>query len=117
MKLTTHYYRLPPAAGEVEGRLVHKRPGADEWGVEPDIRVKMTSSQVRDALTLRQKADIIPEDENQELDPDSEERPDIAEMLTEGHDPQLQTALLILQARALGLQEERDRHARLNGTR
>ncbi|MHC5004985.1 MAG: S41 family peptidase, partial [Planctomycetota bacterium] len=62
LKLTTHYYRLPPTAGEVRGRLVHKRPGADMWGVEPDIDVKMTTQQVVDSLELRQKADILPED-------------------------------------------------------
>ncbi len=43
LKLTTHYYRLPPAEGEEKGRLVHKRPGAVTWGVDPDIEVKMTA--------------------------------------------------------------------------
>jgi carboxyl-terminal processing protease len=102
VKLTTQYYRLPPKPGDDRGRLVHKRPGATEWGVDPDIEVKMTLQQVEAAYTMRQAADIIPEDAEGKLAPESPDRPDINKLLTEGHDPQLQTALLLLQARVLG---------------
>jgi hypothetical protein len=40
-------------------------------------------------------------------------RPDINDLLAKGLDPQLETALLILQARALGLAEHDPAHARL----
>lgn len=102
LKLTTQYYRLPPSAEEPEGRLVHKKPGASDWGVAPDISVTMTPAQVVDSITLQREAEIIPVDENGALLPDSEDRPDINRMLTEGMDPQLEMALLILQAQALG---------------
>jgi carboxyl-terminal processing protease len=36
LKLTTQYYVLPPGPGETEPRLVHKRPGSTDWGVNPD---------------------------------------------------------------------------------
>jgi len=39
LKLTVAYYYLP------SGRLVHRRKGADTWGVEPQISVPMTEEQ------------------------------------------------------------------------
>lgn len=110
LKLTTQYYRLPPVDGQAKGRLVHKRPGAEEWGVDPDIEVAMTVKQVTKAIQLRQKAETIPIDENGQLNPDDPARPDVRGLLTDGIDPQLETALLLLQARALGTGHER--HAR-----
>ncbi|MEM7228277.1 MAG: S41 family peptidase [Planctomycetota bacterium] len=105
LKLTTHYYRLPSSDdGRTPGRFVHRRDHAhleDEWGVIPDIEVKMSDDQVRMALELRQESDLIPENDQGELDPNSDERPDVSDLLTDGLDPQLETALLILQAQAL----------------
>jgi carboxyl-terminal processing protease len=117
LKLTTQYYRLPPRPGEDEGRLVHRRPGADSWGVEPDIIVPMSTHQVTESITLRQEADIIPEDEDGKPDPHHPDRPDVNNLLSEGIDPQLETALLILQARALGTLAEEQRHALLETSR
>lgn len=113
LKLTTQYYRLPPnkRKGEVKGRIVHKRPNSSEWGVDPDIVVPMTPSQIEDSYFLRQEADIIPEDEAGRPDPESEERPDINGLITEGLDPQLESALLILQARVLGELDGTRKHA------
>ena len=111
LKLTTQYYRLPAAQGQTQGRLVHKRIGATVWGVDPDIIVKMTPQQATDALELRQKNDVIPQDANGKLKADSKDRGDINRLLTEGMDPQLETALLILQARALGNEAIDTQHA------
>lgn len=111
LKLTTQYYRLPPAPGEQRGRLVHRRPGADDWGVDPDIEVTMSPSQFEQWYKLRQDADIMPDGQDGQPDPSSAERPDINEMLTKGIDPQLETALLLLQARALGKPINQQRHA------
>jgi carboxyl-terminal processing protease len=102
LKLTTQHYRLPPATGEARGRLVHKRPGADDWGVNPDIVVRMTPSQIEQVLNLRQRADQVLDPASVAMLPEGQqERPDVARLLDEGLDPQLETALLILQARAL----------------
>lgn len=102
LKLTTQYYRLPPGRGETKGRLVHKRPGAERWGVDPDIEVAMTPSQIIDAINIRQASDAIPDDGSGNPVPSSPDRGDVNELLTTGVDAQLQMALLILQARALG---------------
>jgi carboxyl-terminal processing protease len=53
LKLTTQYYMLPLK------RIIHRKPNATEWGIEPDLEVNMTARQVADALQLRQEADII----------------------------------------------------------
>lgn len=53
LKLTTQYYMLP------KERIIHRKPDATEWGIEPDLHVPMTARQVADALQLRQEADVI----------------------------------------------------------
>ena len=105
LKLTTQYYRLPPNAQQRQlgekGNLVHRRPGAKTWGVEPDIKVQPTPQQRDDTYKTRLAADMIPKDENGNQDPNSPDRVDINILLTKGMDPQLETALIILQAKAL----------------
>ena len=121
LKLTTQYYRLPASEEDVamgrKGRLVHKRPGEKIWGVDPNVVVKMTPQQAADALELRQKADALPQDDHGNVDPDPAKRPDVMKLLTEGIDPQLETALLILQARALGTMAGEVRQAANDGVK
>lgn len=112
LKLTTQYFRLPPAPGKQQGRLVHRRPGAEKWGVDPDIHVTMSPYQVQKSVELRQESEILPGEDKD--GPDARERPDINQLLTEGLDPQLEMGLLILQARALGTISEEQRHAALD---
>jgi len=108
VKLTTQYYRLPsPDGGKTPGRLVHKRRGSTDWGVVPDVEVRMSPDQITKSTELRQKADMI-------LIDSEEERPDINQLITEGLDPQLETALLILRANALSRMNADYRHALLN---
>jgi hypothetical protein len=84
LKLTTQYYVLPPGPGETEPRLVHKRPGATDWGVNPDlVAAKMMPAQIEKALTLRQNADVI--EEWKEVYASSKERPNVQDLLTSGH--------------------------------
>lgn len=108
VKLTTQYYRLPsPDGGKTPGRLVHKRRGSTDWGVVPDVEVRMSPDQITKSTELRQKADMI-------LIGSDEERPDINQLITEGLDPQLETALLILRANALSRMTADYRQALLN---
>ena len=77
---------------------MHRKPGSPEWGVKPDLVVKMTPDQVEKSVELRQDADII---ENWKDEKDREPRPEVTGLLANNLDPQLEAALLILQARAL----------------
>ena len=107
VKLTTQYYRLPsPDGGETPGRLVHKREGSTDWGVVPDVEVRMSPSQISQSNKLRAGADI--------LLVDTVERPNINELLSDGIDPQLETALLILRANALSRIVADHRQAKLD---
>ncbi|TVQ30083.1 MAG: S41 family peptidase [Phycisphaeraceae bacterium] len=96
LKLTTQYYRLP------DGRLIHRRPGADQWGVEPDVVVSTLPNQMNDAIRLRMDADVMPVGEDGEPLAD-EERPDPIGLLNDGIDPQLETALLLVQSQSIVL--------------
>lgn len=113
LKLTTQYYRLPSSDGGLTpGRLVHKRPRATEWGVDPDIEVVMTVQQVSEAINLRQAAEMVDPNLDGEGvgDADGAERANVRDLIDKGIDPQLQTALLILQAQALA-RDDLIRHA------
>ncbi len=92
LKLTTQYYRLP------KGRLIHRREGAGVWGVEPDVTVEMLPSQIGDALTLRQDADLFLLNAG---NPEDAEKANPERLIAEGIDIQLETALLILRSQTL----------------
>jgi len=64
LKLTTAYYYLP------SGRLLHRKTGSAEWGVDPDICVSMTPKQLRRWLDIRRKTDLLVENAGEELDND-----------------------------------------------
>jgi len=53
MKLTTALYYLP------SGRSPHKRPDADEWGVDPDWHLKLTPKEFRQVLERERDSYII----------------------------------------------------------
>tara|TARA_X000001036_G_scaffold99053_2_gene92103 strand:- start:5615 stop:7831 length:2217 start_codon:yes stop_codon:yes gene_type:complete len=96
VKLTTQFYRLPSAdAGITPGRLVHKRRGSNDWGVVPDVEVSMSPDQITKSNELRRDADMILPGT------DLNARPNIQDLISEGLDPQLETALLLLRAQAV----------------
>jgi len=53
LRLTSEHYLLP------SGKSIHRRPGATEWGVDPDLLVRMTPKEVADTILLREECDII----------------------------------------------------------
>lgn len=53
LKMTVAYYYLP------SGKLVHKKPGATEWGVEPQIKVEMTEQQQRRLMIAQSDSEVI----------------------------------------------------------
>tara|TARA_R110002072_G_scaffold42064_23_gene119307 strand:+ start:292 stop:2643 length:2352 start_codon:yes stop_codon:yes gene_type:complete len=95
MKVTTNYYRIDSP------RMIHKVPGATEWGIDPDLVVDMLPSQQQDALLLRRSADVLPLDENGDIIADAE-RPDPNTLISAGTDLQVETALLLLKSQTTG---------------
>lgn len=102
MKVTTQYYQLP------SGKVIHRRAGDPNWGINPDLSVPLLPSQVNEWLLLRRDADVFQIDEfGHELDfksrkPGEEvvERPDPQDLIDEGIDLQLQTAVVLLKSQA-----------------
>jgi carboxyl-terminal processing protease len=95
MKLTTQYYKL---RGD---KIIHRRPGASEWGIEPDIEVEMLPEQIIEAAKIRRDADVLALDQNGSIidDPD---RPDPDKLLEVGGDLQLQTAMVVIEGQIQG---------------
>lgn len=92
LKLTTQYYRLPA------GRIIHRKPGAKTWGIEPDVNIPVTTTQVADLIKFRQEVDVIRAGAGN----DADGKPLVASrILTEGKDPQLIAAILVLKTELL----------------
>jgi carboxyl-terminal processing protease len=65
LRLTTAKYMRP------SGKNIHKFPDskdADDWGVRPDLEVKITASEDLDWLIARRDRDIVRDDESNQLD-------------------------------------------------
>ncbi|MCP4758209.1 MAG: S41 family peptidase [Planctomycetes bacterium] len=111
IKVTNQYYRLPSVDGNTPGRLVHKRPGSMDWGVVPDLEVRMSMDDIIASERLRFRAERavsdIPLPEPPEPDPDAEPNPadegppNIARLIDDGFDPQLELAVLLVSAQVL----------------
>ncbi len=119
LKVTTTYYKLP------SGRIIHRRPKAAAWGVQPDVVIRMTDSEVERLIRARMYIDIFRENDEAEIDPDlvvkgpdepgeqdqadaADEEPlptTAAQLLAEGYDPQLEAGLLLLKAQLLNVTE------------
>ena len=94
IKVTTQYYTLP------DKTILHRRPGASVWGVEPNLMVEMLPKQTGDALLLRRNADVIPLNERGAIELTGDKaRPDATDLLTKGLDLQLEAAIVTLKGR------------------
>ena len=103
MKLTKQYYHLP------DGRVIHRKPGATNWGVSPNLAVEMLPKQIVDALTLRIDADTPPDGRVARKVEEGEEalgNPEPERLISEGFDLQLEAAVAILKAQAVAKQSQ-----------
>jgi len=98
MKLTMQYYAIPDAAAPGY-RIIHRKPGAHEWGITPNLSVEMLPKQTTESILLRRNADVLPTDGDS---PSKPALPDPDKLLTDGLDLQLETAVQILRASAYG---------------
>lgn len=95
IKVTTAYYMLP------NNTIIHRLPGAEVWGIEPDLKVEMLPKQTSEAILARRNADVVPLNKDG-IDLDAKlPHPDPDDLLTKGTDLQLETAVLLLKARVL----------------
>jgi carboxyl-terminal processing protease len=97
MKLTMQYYAIPDAAPPGY-RIIHRKPGAHEWGIAPTVPVEMLPKQTTEAILLRRDADVLPGD----AAPGAKERPNADKLLTDGMDLQLESALAVLKVATIG---------------
>ncbi|MBN8599307.1 MAG: S41 family peptidase [Planctomycetes bacterium] len=98
MKLTMQYYAIPDTA--MPGyRIIHRKPGAHEWGITPNLAVEMLPKQTTESILLRRNADVLPTEGDS---PNKAALPDPDKLLTDGLDLQLETAVQILRAAAYG---------------
>ncbi|HAI13649.1 MAG TPA: hypothetical protein DCM28_18230 [Phycisphaerales bacterium] len=80
MKITTLHYKLPL------GRIIHREPGEAQWGVDPDVPIKMTDQEVADAIEYRRDVDVVRE---------KADGPKPQKLIEDGLDLQLEAALLL----------------------
>jgi len=95
-KCTTQHYALP------SGRIIHRTDEATVWGIQPDLEVEMTNSEVADWLEARRDADIIYAPEDRDADNPQTNPEDI---LTSGMDAQLEAAVLLIRARQFSAEQ------------
>jgi carboxyl-terminal processing protease len=87
LKLTTSHYYLP------SGRCIHREENSSTWGVDPDVTIEMTPSQMYDENLQRTRLDV-PDDIALSTGLTPTTRPTMTDVLKA--DPQLSAALLIL---------------------
>jgi carboxyl-terminal processing protease len=90
LKLTTAYYYLPL------GRLLHRRPESDAWGVDPDIEVVMTPKQSKRWLEIRRRTDLLTE-----VDPEQ-----LADDLAAQYQADIQLSTAVLMLKLLQIQSD-----------
>ncbi len=104
LKLTTALYYLPFMT-----RSIHRQEDSKEWGVQPDMQVKLTPKEARRVLELRRDSDVLPGKSGAlptatapASQPDGEE-PDASDLMVKDLqvDPQIETALLLMRVRLL----------------
>lgn len=111
LKYTMAYYHLP-SNQRVKNRYVMEKQGRTDWGIAPDVEVKLTTEEMKKRVEVQWSNDILAK-----ADHDMKAKPVkrySAEETLEA-DPQLQIGLLVLQAKIvqaggeIGLAESEDK--------
>lgn len=103
LKLTTALYYLPGM-----DRSIHRDDDSKEWGVAPDVTVKLSPKEARRVSELRRQTEVLPGKSGvvpasataPATQPDDEDEADNPS-LTLQTDPQVETALLLMRVRLL----------------
>ncbi len=96
LKYTMAFYHLP-SDQRVESRYLMERQGREDWGIEPDVEVKLKPTEVREMLDIQRANEILARADHEEAGGKPLERHSLEETITS--DPQLQVAILVLQGK------------------
>jgi len=102
LKYTMAYYHLP-SGDRVENRETVKREGRKDWGISPDVEVKLTVEELRNMLEIQRGNDVLVKADHED---ESTTKHTLEDTLAA--DPQLAIGLLVvktqlIQANALAL--------------
>ncbi len=96
LKYTMAYYHLP-SGQRVESREAVKAEGRDDWGVGPDIKVELTSDELKKMIDVQRDNDVLVKAGRNNGPGTEQKRHDAAEVLEA--DPQLAVAVLVVRAK------------------
>lgn len=98
LKLTTSHYYLK------NGECIHREENSKTWGVEPDVLVDMTPTQMTSALLTRQALDVLrdPNDPAPKPAASPSEKDKYIKKDPLSSDPQLSAALLLMRLQLAG---------------
>jgi carboxyl-terminal processing protease len=97
LKYTVAYYHLP-SDQQVKNRYQMEKQGRKDWGVAPDVEVKMSISELREMLDKQRDNDVLVQAGHDESKAPTK-RSSLQQTLDS--DPQLATALLVVQSKMI----------------
>jgi carboxyl-terminal processing protease len=100
LKYTMAHYHLP-SDQRVESREAMKKQGREDWGVGPDVEVKLRSDELKKMIEVRRDNDVLVQ-ANHDYVNDKPRKHTVEETLAA--DPQLEVGLLIVKSKLI--QEE-----------
>ncbi|MBL7215314.1 MAG: S41 family peptidase [Phycisphaerae bacterium] len=95
MKYTMAYYHLP-SDQRVESRYQMEKQGRKDWGIAPDVEVKMSSNEIRNMIDIQRDNDVL--FQNGHGDGDGQVKRHVLEETLQA-DPQLSIGMMIVRSR------------------
>jgi len=95
LKYTIAYYHLP-SNQRVENRYQMKKEDRKDWGIAPDVEVKIRSNEIKEMIDIQRHNDVLARTDH-EVNGGVTERHALAETLQA--DPQLSIGLLVVQSK------------------
>lgn len=97
LKYTMAHYHLP-SGQRVKSREAVEKQGRTDWGVGPDIEIKLRSDEVRKMLEIQRKNDVLVQADRHD-DDETLKKHTVEETLAA--DPQLAVAVLVVRSRLI----------------
>jgi carboxyl-terminal processing protease len=98
LKYTVAYYHLP-SDQQVKNRYQMEKQGRKDWGIAPDVEVKVSISELREMLDMQRDNDVLVQAGHDETKSPTK-RSSLQQTLDS--DPQLATGLLVVQSKLVG---------------